>query len=167
MGRAAAGSVMTRDRLNKREIRVLQEQTGLPYMEARRLMIAFCDVLDREPTLSMNGFGFAEHLGREMTLAERQEEFRGHRDELERSAADVVEVYQWLRENIRPIKTPAQGSYGMKHVIENAIGRYVSNGELIVAALMVGYPMGSVHGPNADFGMSKRDVDRARAARRP
>lgn len=166
VGCAAAWSVMTRDRLNKHEIRVLQEKTGLSYMEARRLMIAFGDVLDREPTLSMYGFGLVQHLGRDVTLAERQEEFRGHRDELERAAAGVVEVCQWLRENIRPIKTPGQGSYGMKHVVENAIGRYVANGELIAAALMAGYPMGGVHGPNTDFGMSKRDVDRARASAR-
>jgi hypothetical protein len=154
---------MTRDRLNKREIRDLQEDTGLSYVEARRLLSAFRDVLDREPHLSTNGFGLPQY-GRK-TLAERQEEFRGYRDHLERAAVRVVEVHQWLRENIRPIKTPGQGSYGMKHVVENALGQYVSNGELIAAALMAGYPMGKIHGPNTDFGMSKRDVDRARGNR--
>ncbi|OLF04855.1 hypothetical protein [Actinophytocola xanthii] len=155
---------MTRDRLNKREIRLLQERTGLPYVEARRLLIAFRDVLDREPHLSTNGFGLAPRMTGKETLAERQEQFRDHRDQLERAADRVIEVHQWLRENIRPIKTPGQGSYGMKHVVENALGQYVSNGELIAAALMAGYPMGKVHGPNTDFGMSKRDVDRARAS---
>lgn len=54
----------------------------------------------------------------------------------------------------------------MKHVVENATRQYVSNGELIAAALMAGYPMGKVDGPNTDFGMSKRDVDRVRAGAR-
>jgi len=53
----------------------------------------------------------------------------------------------------------------MKHVVEDAVGDYVSNGELIAAALMAGYPMGHPHGPNVAFGMSKRDVDEARGSR--
>jgi hypothetical protein len=44
------------------------------------------------------------------------------------------------------------------------IGQYVANGELIAAALMAGYPMSRPHGPNAQFGMSQRDVNRVRAA---
>lgn len=157
---------MTRDRLSKREIRVLQEQTGLSYVEARRLLITFHDVLVREPHLSTNGFGLAPRMTGMETLAERQEDFRRHRDQLERAAVQVVTVHQWLRKNIRPIKSPGQGSYGMKHVVENALGQYVSNGELIAAALMAGYPMGKIHGPNTDFGMSKRDVDRVRGSAR-
>lgn len=54
----------------------------------------------------------------------------------------------------------------MKHVVENAIGRYVSNGELIAAALIAGYPHRYTDGLNAQFGMSTRDVRRMRSMRR-
>lgn len=57
-------------------------------------------------------------------------------------------------------------SYGMKHVVEQAIGRYVANSELIAAALMAGYPSGPVEDPNTVFGMSQRDVNRVRAGTR-
>jgi hypothetical protein len=85
---------------------------------------------------------------------------------LQQATDNVIEVYQWLRDNVRPIKTPRQGSYGMKHVVEQAIGRHVANGELIAAALMAGYSMGAVEGPNTMFGMSQRDVNRARVGAR-
>ncbi|PWR07357.1 hypothetical protein DKT69_34900 [Micromonospora sicca] len=77
----------------------------------------------------------------------------------------VQEVLGWLRANITPIKTPTTGSYGMKHVVEDLLGRYVSNGELVAAALMAGYPWKGPFGPNATFGMRKKDVDRVQAAR--
>ena len=54
----------------------------------------------------------------------------------------------------------------MKHVVEDTISRYVSNGELIAAALITGYPWLHIDGPNADFDMSARDVDRLRTAAR-
>nr|WP_221378305.1 hypothetical protein [Actinoplanes polyasparticus] len=61
--------------------------------------------------------------------------------------------------NVAAIKTPATGSYGMKHVVEDVLGEYVANGELIAAALMAGYPMRYDGGPSATFGMSRRDVE--------
>jgi hypothetical protein len=155
---------MTDNRAAKREIRELQQTTSLPYAEVARLKRVFGEVLDREPTLNMYGFGPSRLSTK--TAAERQEEAHAWRDELRQAAANVIEVHQWLRENVRPIKTPKQGSYGMKHVVERAIGRYVANGELIAAALMTGYPMGPVEGPNTVFGMSQRDVNRVRAGAR-
>jgi len=87
------------------------------------------------------------------------------RARLGRSEEQVTRVRDWLIANVAPIKTPQIDSYGMKHVVEDAVGDYVSNGELIAAALMAGYPMGHPHGPNVAFGMSKRDVDEARGSR--
>ncbi|ACU34547.1 hypothetical protein [Actinosynnema mirum] len=155
---------MTENRAAKREIRELQQITGLSYTEITRLKRVFDEVLEREPHLNLNGFGLS-WFGTQ-TLAERREQARAWRDELRRSAADVIEVCQWLRENIRPIKTPQQRSYGLKHLVEQNIGKYVSNGELIAAALMAGYPMGPIDGPNTVFGMSQRDVNRLRAGAR-
>jgi hypothetical protein len=71
-------------------------------------------------------------------------------------------VHDWLVVNIAPIRTPNTGSYGLKHVAEDLLGEYISNGELITAALMAGYPMRHDRGPNADFAMSSRDVNRLR-----
>jgi hypothetical protein len=53
-----------------------------------------------------------------------------------------------LRKNITPIQTPSVGSYGMKHLVERAIGKYVTNGEFIAAALISGYSFKPGRGPN-------------------
>ena len=77
---------------------------------------------------------------------------------------------RWLLANIAPIKTPTLDSYRMKHVVERAIGEYVTNGDLIAAALMAGYPMSRPHGPNepnAEFGTSKRATSAAIAKASP
>jgi hypothetical protein len=74
----------------------------------------------------------------------------------------VREIATWLRDNVRPVRAPTVGSYGMKHVVEKTIGRYVSNGEFIAAALIAGYPNRHIDGPNADVGMSARDIGRLR-----
>ena len=71
----------------------------------------------------------------------------------------VLETAEWLRENITPIKTLTVDSYGMKHVMERATGRYVTNGEFIAAALIVGYTFRYAE-PNVLFGMSARDLKR-------
>jgi hypothetical protein len=55
------------------------------------------------------------------------------------------------------------GSYGMKHLVERAIGQYMPNGVLIAATLMAGYPWKGPHRPNVVLGMSKRHIDQALA----
>jgi hypothetical protein len=121
------------------------------------------DVMAREPQLCDHGFGV--FVDRSKTVEQRRQQLQSERDDLRRREAIVVRVRDWLLANIAPIKTPTAGSYGMKHVVEKAIGEYITNGELIAAAMMAGYPMSRPHGPNVDFGMSKRDVDAARATR--
>lgn len=116
-------------------------------------------VMEQQPQLTSFGFGVFE--GQRKTAGQRREELEQRRDELFRSEDRVLRVRDWLLANIAPIKTPTVGSYHMKHVVERAIGEYVTNGDLIAAALMAGYPMSRPHGPNADFGMSKRDVGHA------
>jgi hypothetical protein len=116
-------------------------------------------VMEQQPQLTSFGFGVFE--GGRKTAEQRREELERGRDDLFRSEDRVLRVRDWLLANIAPIKTPTVGSYQMKHVVERTIGEYVTNGDLITAALMAGYPMSRPDGPNADFGMSKRDVDRA------
>jgi len=127
------------------------------------VLLSLDEVMVRERRLCDHGFGVFDE--RRLSVEQRREQLQRERDDLRRRAATVVRVGEWLLANIAPIKTPAVGSYGMKHVAEKAIGEYITNGELIAAALMAGYPMGRPYGPNVDFGMSKRDVDAARAVR--
>jgi hypothetical protein len=126
-------------------------------------LLSLYDVMAREPRLCGHGFGVFD--ARSKTTEQRRQRLQSERDDLRRRELMVIRVRDWLLANITPIKTPTAGSYGMKHVVEEAIGEYITNGELIAAALMAGYPMGRPYGPNADFGMSKRDVDAARVTR--
>ncbi|WP_197519574.1 hypothetical protein [Pseudonocardia sp. HH130630-07] len=102
---------------------------------------------------------------RNKTAAEYDAELHRMREELRRGRAEVEAVHDWLLTNLAPIKTPTQSSYALKHVVEQAIGRYVSNGQLIAAALMAGYPTSRPAGPNVLVAVSRRDLDRVRARR--
>lgn len=126
-------------------------------------LLTLDEVMAQEPRLSDFGFGVFDE--RKLTVEQRREQLQHEREDLRRREELVGRVGAWLLANIAPIKTPTTGSYGMKHVVEEAIGEYITNGELIAAALMAGYPMSRPYGPNVDFGMSKRDVDAARKTR--
>jgi hypothetical protein len=54
----------------------------------------------------------------------------------------------------------------MKHVVERAIGKYVTNGAFIAAGFVAGHPFEYTAGPNVLFGMSARDVERIDSAGR-
>jgi hypothetical protein len=153
---------MTANYSSKREIRTAMEVTGRPYVEIARLADAFSQVLNDQPWLSRNGMGLSRTSG--ATVEEQMAAFVQYRHELRDSLATVAEVYFWLNANIRAIRTPTRGSYGLKHVAERAIGHYVSNGELIAAALIAGYPMREQRSLNPLFGMRKIDLDKAIAA---
>jgi hypothetical protein len=159
VGHPGEDATMTIYKARKHSIRGIADQTGRSYTEISRLFDAFDRVVEAEPRLSSNGMGLSQ--GNAATLDERRAQFDDHRRSLRNSAPMVVRVYLWLDANIGKIKTPSRGSYGMKHVVENSLGEYVSNGELIAAALMAGYSMRDGGGLNPRFGMRKRDVDAA------
>lgn len=74
----------------------------------------------------------------------------------ERPARDEIDAARlWLLEYTEPLPTiqVAPGSYGLKHVCERAVGRYISNGALIAAAIELGYRWrrGMRKSPNAVF----------------
>jgi hypothetical protein len=123
-------------------------------------MVAFEVILEREPSLNRAGFGV--HHDQRVSAEQRARDLNAGRRELIAQAEAVRRVHDWLVVNVAAIKSPTTGSYGMKHVVEAALGEYVSNGELIAAALMAGYPMRYDGGLNASFGMSRRDVQRLR-----
>jgi len=52
-------------------------------------------------------------------------------------------------------------SYGLKHVFEMFLGKYVGNGECILAMQNAGFQC-EPHLPNALFNLSKRDYKRLR-----
>jgi hypothetical protein len=120
--------------------------------------LSLAEVMERHPQL--NSFGIGTFDPRSKTREQRQAELVDGRTRLAGREAAVLEIAAWLRENIAPIKTPTVGSYGMKHVVERAIGKYVTNGEFIAAALIAGYAFKYTDGPNPLFGMSARDVNR-------
>lgn len=126
-------------------------------------MPSLAEIMEQHRLLSYFGFGVFPSIGQ--TYAQYRVELAAERARLAEHEESVQEIAIWLHDNVRPIMKPTIGSYTMKHVVENAIGRHVSNGELIAAALIAGYPYRGDH-PNADFGMSARDVDRLRKAAR-
>jgi hypothetical protein len=151
---------MTKDRRQKAEIRARQMAAGTSYMVARRQinLMPLTEVMRQHPKLNSFGLGVFDESRK--TPDQRRTELAAAREELVEREPTVLEIGAWLRENIRPIKTPSVGSYGMKHLVERAIGKYVTNGEFIAAALISGYSFKYRGGPNMQFGMSLRDVKR-------
>jgi hypothetical protein len=120
------------------------------------------EVMQQHPLLGRFGIGAFSPTTK--TPEQRRAEIAEGREQLASSEATVLRIVAWLRDNITPIKTPTTGSYGMKHVAERAMGTYITNGEFIAAALMLGYTH-RYNTPNVLFGMSAKDVARARTPR--
>jgi hypothetical protein len=148
---------MTTNRRRKAEIHAHQAATGKPYLVARRQIIALAEVMQQHPRLNSFGIGVFDPLRK--TAEQRRTELAAGREELAGGMTMVMETAAWLRENITPIKTPTVSSYTVKHVMERATGRYVTNGEFIAAALVAGYTF-KYDQPNVLFGMSARDLRR-------
>jgi hypothetical protein len=76
----------------------------------------------------------------------------------EEGTVKEVSACAWfIREMCAPTKTLRRSvsSYGWKHLVENALGLYVSNGAFIAAAILCGYRVERVgpRNPNAVFNM--------------
>lgn len=58
------------------------------------------------------------------------------------SVATVERVCDWLTVNVQPLKrvNKKYNSYEIKHIVQKALGGYVSSGQLTVATLLAGYP---------------------------
>lgn len=72
----------------------------------------------------------------------------------------------YIDQNFYPIKTINRNnsSYGIKHLVEDSIGQYVANGELIIAMINCGYKykQWSVSSPNCWFNVSQKSINNAR-----
>ena len=104
-------------------------------------------------------FGIGTFNASRKTFEQRRADIAAGRDELAAHEEGVCEVAAWLSSNVTSITAPGTGSYSLKHLVEKGFGRYVSNGEAIAAALMVGYPH-RYDPPNVLFAMSRRDLKR-------
>jgi len=71
-------------------------------------------------------------------------------------------ICKWLSDNIGKRKTidGRISSYGIKHIVEDAIHHGVANGVFIASALACGYKMNynKHYGPNCFFNMSYKDL---------
>ena len=68
----------------------------------------------------------------------------GHEDAgliTEHSKEEQETVMNWIRDNIKPRKTPlySRTSYGMKHILQRNTGIYLTNNEFKDAMMMCGF----------------------------
>lgn len=116
-------------------------------------------VMEKEPLL--NDFGIGLFLnGRGRTKEQREAEFRENRAALLRSAEGCSLACEWLsrREKIKTTNR-RHNSYGYKHMVERAAGKYITNGAFIAAAIHLGFPYRiDADSPNVCFGIAERSL---------
>ncbi|MCA0252640.1 MAG: hypothetical protein LCH76_10200 [Actinobacteria bacterium] len=124
--------------------------------------LTLAEVMEEHPQLTSFGIGVFDQ--RHKTPDVRAAEMALERADLIEGEANVHKIVRWLRDNdLRPIQTPHANSYALKHTVERQIG-YVTNGEFIAAAFIVGYPY-RYRAPNVLFGISARDLRRVSGRR--
>ena len=76
---------------------------------------------------------------------------------LERANVEIVAT--WVAQHFQKSKKLCKttSSYGLKHVVERATGKYVGNGELIAAMLMCGFEY-EKDGINAFFFIDRKSI---------
>jgi hypothetical protein len=121
-------------------------------------------IMSEVPELTRFGFGIFG--GSEaLATAEGQAKFKEGRAKLLASAPICTKICGELA-LIRKTKAinKSDFSYGLKHIVEKILGEYCSNGELICAAIYMGFTWkrNGQDDPNAYFNMSVRDIDKLR-----
>lgn len=117
--------------------------------------------MQEHPWLSDFGIGTFRRPG--LTHAERMANLKKDRKDLWQSYQEVAEIASWLLDTISPIKTIDQSrtSYRLKHIVERRLGKYITNGQFIAAAIICGYPYKMIPGsPNVHFGMSRKSFNK-------
>lgn len=128
----------------------MQDNTQIAPLDAPTCS-SILDVMTEYPELTYFGFGKINGLGERW----KADEFSQQRKELESAFEQVEAARAWIRRNCAKRKTinAHNGSYRLKHVIEDAVNLYISNGACIAAFILEGY---RVHhpagwGPNCAF----------------
>jgi hypothetical protein len=107
------------------------------------------------PQLTIVGRGIYEENWRVVFSGEK---FEKARDELD--PTNVAAAIRFLRQ-CRPTKRARLSSYRLKHSVEHWDHDYVSNGELIAAALYLGFKTKSIPGEvNVLIAVNADDADR-------
>ena len=123
---------------------------------ALRATLTLAEVMEQHPTLGSNGLAYYQ---RGKIAEQRRADLAADRASLLAGEDRVQQAVAWLIEvNIGVIKKPQFSSYGLKHIMERLTRVYVTTGEFMAAALMLGYPYKENEGPNMSFAMSARDV---------
>jgi hypothetical protein len=109
------------------------------------------DVMKEFPDLTYFGFGIFNGFREQKSLDEIAKE----RKELESATKQIEAARSWIKSNCAERKTANKNlwSYSLKHIIEDAVNLYISNGSCIAAFILEGYkvtrPAG--WGPNCAF----------------
>lgn len=125
------------------------------------LLSAIRPILRRYPTICTNGMCGGERFGGPSTDFPT---YKGHPDELRDALSGIRACLLFLELHADRSPSKTQGSYSMKHMVEyfhdrTGMGKsYVTNGEGIVAALLLGFKVRPDEdrrpiNPNLKFGM--------------
>lgn len=83
------------------------------------------------------------------------------RESLLNSSSQCTKICEWLRgKQKRKSVNKSMSSYGLKHLVEDAIGEYVTNGQFIAAAIHSGFTYKLIpDSPNVYFGISEKSIN--------
>lgn len=140
-------------------------------IKASSSQLSIAKVLYENPTLNFNGiqFDFSEMIKK--SKMEKIKFINEQRKRLLNNADFIMQLSQFLQDNIERTATIRSyfSSYNIKHIIERSLSKYgfyedyVSNGELITAAILAGFKFSqnSQHsGFNVYFNMSQKSLKR-------
>lgn len=126
-------------------------------------------VLAAHPLLTSDGYGDLHRMCPCRNRDERRKHLARERTYLRRALNQVQAAVQWLHPIARNTQATANSpsSYGLKHVMEGQTGAYVTNGEFIAAALILGIPIhhGPGCGPNPGIGLNRVALRRHQTSR--
>jgi len=125
-------------------------------------------VLNDNPMVTYDGWGVND--GTRKTAQEHADRYEKSRALAFKYVPETTYLANWMGVHMEPIKTinKKNSSYGLKHLVEHFVpGTYVSNGQFVCAALVVGFNM--MIDPNCDlnprFGISEKSIKRIRSVR--
>ncbi|MBM9622227.1 hypothetical protein ACFQ60_15290 [Streptomyces zhihengii] len=108
-------------------------------------------LMTAHPTLTSEGYGRST-----LVPADKEPDLRA---DLASDLTSVQQAADWIGELgwTSATSDDSPSSYHLKHVMEEATGRYVTNGALIAAALLVGVPV-KLDGLNPPIGVSPQSL---------
>lgn len=114
-------------------------------------------IIAKYPTLNSFGFGaFDEH---KLSLDERNAKIAKGQGELLNQVEEVNFVIEWLHDVEKTKSITQSNSYNLKHRAENVSPNgSITNGAFITGAIIAGFNVGKIDGPNCCFNMSIKSL---------